>query len=254
MTVHFVGSGSGDKELLTVRAARLLQEARVCIYAGSLINPEVLDYLRPDCERHDSAALDLAETTAICQEAHARGIDVVRLHSGDPSIYGAIREQMDALDGLGITYDVTPGVSAFQASAAALCAELTIPEESQTIILSRTKGRTPMPEHQDLQHLASLKATLCLYLSAHKVPEVAQELIPHYGSDCPAAIVEKASWPTQRILRGTLADIGDQAEAAGIKSTALILVGHALRRGHAASRLYASDFTHGFREAKSSAE
>lgn len=250
MTVHFVGAGPGDPELLTLKAARLLDGARVCIYAGSLVNPQVLGRLPEDCERHDSAALDLPETLAICQDAHARGLDTVRLHSGDPSIYGAIREQMEGLDALGIPYDVCPGVSAFQASAAALCAELTVPEKSQTIILSRTKGRTPMPDHQDLPHLAALKATLCLYLSAHKVPEVAEELIPFYGADCPAAIVEKASWPQQRILRGTLADIGAQAQEAGIRATALIVVGEALARGHAASRLYASDFTHGFREGK----
>lgn len=251
MTVHFVGAGPGDPELLTLKAARLLDSAQVCIYAGSLVNPLVLARLPQNCEKHDSATLDLPETLDICQKAHERGVDVVRLHSGDPSIYGAIREQMDGLDALGIAYDVTPGVSAFQASAAALCAELTVPEESQTIILSRTKGRTPMPEHQDLKHLAQLKATLCLYLSAHKVGEVAQELTPFYGEDCPAAVVEKASWPgAERILKGTLADIGQKADDAGIKSTALIIVGTALKRGHAASRLYATDFTHGFREGK----
>ncbi len=250
MIVHFVGAGPGDPELLTLKAARLLREAKVCIYAGSLVSPGVVALLSAPCEKHDSAHLDLAATLAICAAARDRGLDVVRLHSGDPSIYGAIREQMDGLDALGIPYEVTPGVSAFQASAAALCAELTIPEESQTIILSRTKGRTPMPEHQDLSHLAALRATLCLYLSAHKVAEVAEELIPFYGTDCPAAVVEKASWPEQRILRGTLADIGAQTATAGIRATALVLVGQALRRGHAVSRLYASDFSHGFREAR----
>jgi precorrin-4/cobalt-precorrin-4 C11-methyltransferase len=249
MIVHFVGAGPGDPELLTLKAAHLLREAKICIYAGSLVSPGVLALLSEPCEKHDSASLDLAATLAICTDARDHGLDVVRLHSGDPSIYGAIREQMDGLDALGIAYEVTPGVSAFQASAAALCAELTVPEECQTIILSRTKGRTPMPGHQDLPHLAALRATLCLYLSAHKVAEVAEELIPFYGADCPAAIVEKASWPEQRILQGTLSDIGTQTEAAGIRSTALILVGQALGRGQAASRLYASDFTHGFREA-----
>lgn len=250
MIVHFVGAGPGDPELLTLKAARLLKEARICIYAGSLVSPGVLALLPPECEKHDSAALDLPQTLAICAAASARGLDVVRLHSGDPSIYGAIREQMEGLDALSIPYDVTPGVSAFQASAAALCAELTVPEKSQTIVLSRTKGRTPMPEHQDLPHLAALKATLCLYLSAHKVREVAAELAPFYGENCPAAVVEKASWPEQRILRGTLANIGTQTEAAGIRATALVLVGEALGRGHAASRLYASDFSHGFRESQ----
>ena len=250
MTVHFVGAGPGDPELLTVKAARLLREAKACIFAGSLVSPGVLELLSASCERHDSARLDLDQTLALCAEAHARGLDLVRLHSGDPCIYGAIREQMEGLDELGIPYDVTPGVSAFQASAAALCAELTVPEKSQTIILSRTKGRTPMPDHQDLPRLAALKATLCLYLSAHKVSEVAEELIPFYGAECPAAVVEKASWPEERILRGTLSDIGALCNEAGIRSTALILVGEALSRGHAPSRLYARDFAHGFREAR----
>ena len=250
MIVHFVGAGPGDPELLTLKAARLLKEAQVCIYAGSLISPGVLAMLSPNCEQHDSATLDLPQTLAICATAQERGLDVVRLHSGDPSIYGATREQMEGLDALGIAYDVTPGVSAFQASAAALCVELTVPEKNQTIVLSRTKGRTPMPDHQDLSRLATLKATLCLYLSAHKVREVADELTPFYGADCPAAVVEKASWPEQRILRGTLADIGQQVEAAGIRATALVIVGEALSRGHAASRLYASNFSHGFREAQ----
>jgi precorrin-4/cobalt-precorrin-4 C11-methyltransferase len=251
MTVHFVGAGPGDPELLTLKAARLLAGARVCVFAGSLVNPAILEGLPPDCERHDSAALDLAGILAVCAGAHRRGLDVVRLHSGDPSIYGAIREQMDGLDDLGIPYDLCPGVSAFQACAAALCAELTVPERNQTIVLSRTRGRTPMPGHQDLAALAALRATLCLYLSAHKVPEVAAELLPHYGADCPAAVVEKASWPGQeRVLRGTLADIGDRAAAAGIQATALIVVGEALARRHAASRLYAADFGHRFREAR----
>jgi precorrin-4/cobalt-precorrin-4 C11-methyltransferase len=250
MIVHFVGAGPGDPDLLTVKAARMLKEAQVCIFAGSLVSPGVLALLPEVCQRYDSAALDLADTLALCAQARERGLDVVRLHSGDPCLYGAIREQMEGLDALGIPYDVTPGVSAFQASAAALCAELTVPGKSQTLVLSRTRGRTPMPEHQELPHLAALKATLCLYLSAHKVPEIAAELAPFYGADCPAAVVEKASWPEQRILRGTLADIGAKAEAAGIRATALVLVGEALGRGHAPSRLYASDFSHGFREAR----
>ncbi len=248
MIVHFVGAGPGDPDLLTVKAHRLLGSAQVCIYAGSLVSPGVLELLPAACARHDSAGLDLGGILELCAGARNRNQDVVRLHSGDPSIYGAIREQMDGLDALDIGYDVTPGVSAFQASAAALCAELTVPGGSQTIVLSRTRGRTPMPGHQDLPALAALKATLCLYLSAHKVPELADQLRPFYGAHCPAAIVEKASWPGQRILRGTLADIGAQAEAAGIRATALVIVGAALVRGHASSRLYAADFGHGYRE------
>lgn len=248
MKVWFVGAGPGDPELLTVKAQGLLRRARVCVYAGSLVSPGVLAELPGDCQRHDSAGLDLAAILAVCAQARDRELDVIRLHSGDPSIYGAIREQMDGLDALAIPYSVVPGVSAFQASAAALGTELTVPEGSQTILLSRTRGRTPMPEHQDLPHLAALGATLCLYLSAHRSAEIARDLIPFYGADCPAAVVQRASWPEQRILRGTLADIG--AQAAGIRSTALILVGPALARGHAASRLYAAEFGHGYRDAR----
>jgi len=248
MKVWFVGAGPGDPELLTVKARRLLRKAKVCIYAGSLVNPQVLKELLPTCERHDSAAMSLEQTTAVCAAAQEKDIDVVRLHSGDPSIYGAIREQMDALDALGIPYSVVPGVSAFQASAAALCAELTVPELSQTIVLSRTKGRTPMPEWQDLPQLAALRATLCLYLSAHKIGEVAQELIPFYGTDCPAAVVHKASWPDEKVYLGTLATIGELTQ--GVTMTALILVGPALARGHAKSKLYDATFTHGFRDAQ----
>nr|WP_320132670.1 precorrin-4 C(11)-methyltransferase [uncultured Holophaga sp.] len=247
MKVWFVGAGPGDPELMTVKAQRLLQGAKVCVYAGSLVNPQVLEHLPADCERHDSAAMNLEQTTAVCADARKRGIDVIRLHSGDPSIYGAIREQMDELDALGIEYSVVPGVSAFQASAAALCAELTVPELSQTIVLSRTKGRTPMPEWQDLPQLAALRASLCLYLSAHKIAEVAAELIPFYGADCPAAVVHKASWPDEKVYKGTLATIGELTE--GVNMTALILVGPALARGHAKSKLYDATFAHGFRNA-----
>lgn len=252
MTVHFVGAGPGDPELLTIKADRLIRTARVCIHAGSLISPDILALLPPTCERHDSARLTLEEILECCRDATQRGLDVVRLHSGDPSLFGAIREQMEGLEALGIPFTICPGISAFQACAAALRTELTAPEHSQTVILSRTKGRTPMPEHQDLDRLGPLRATLCLYLSAHRISDVARELTPFYGADTPAAVVERASWPGQeRILRGTLATLGPQAEAAGIQRTALILVGDALRRGHAPSRLYASDFAHGFREARS---
>lgn len=248
MRVYFVGAGPGDPDLLTVRAARLLSACRCCIYAGSLVSPGVLAGLPADAERHDSAALTLAETTAICRSARERDIDVIRLHSGDPSIYGAIREQMNELDKLGIAYDVVPGVSSFQAAAAALKTELTAPEVAQTIILTRMSGRTPLPPEQELDRLAQSHATLCIFLSVQGMAELAETLARHYGADCPVAVVHRASWPDQRILRGTLADIAAQVAAAQIGKTAMIIVGRALARDIPVSRLYDAAFTHGHRK------
>lgn len=251
MRVFFVGAGPGDPELLTVKAKRMLENCRICVYAGSLVSPEVVDLMPADAEKFDSAEMNLAETTAVCRDAQARDIDVVRLHSGDPSIYGAIREQMNELDVLGIEYEVVPGVSSFQAAAAALRTELTAPEISQTIILTRTSGRTPMPQEQELEKLAQTRSTLCIFLSIHKMREVAQTLANYYGIDCPAAVVHRASWPDQRVFEGTLADIADMIEAAGIKSTAMVIVGPALSRDIPASKLYDSAFSHGFRKGNS---
>ncbi|MEJ2201602.1 MAG: precorrin-4 C(11)-methyltransferase [Desulfuromonadaceae bacterium] len=252
MKVYFIGAGPGDPELVTLKAQRLLGTCPICIYAGSLINPELLDFLPAKAERYDSARMSLDEITLLFESAAQRNLDVARLHSGDPSIYGAIREQMDELDRLGIAYEVVPGVSSFQAAAAALCTELTAPEISQTIILTRTAGRTPMPEEQDLLKLAASNATLCIFLSAHKIAEVAATLSGAYGTDCPAAVVYHASWPDQMILRGTLAAIGEQAEKAGISKTAMIVVGRALSRNLPVSKLYDPGFDHEFRRAKSS--
>jgi precorrin-4/cobalt-precorrin-4 C11-methyltransferase len=250
MIVHFVGAGPGDPELLTRKAERLLRACRICIYAGSLVSPGVLDLIPADAERHDSARMSLDQVIAVCREARDRGIDVVRLHSGDPSIYGATREQMNALDALGISYDVCPGVSAFQAAAAALVTELTAPEISQTIILTRTAGRTPLPAAQELDRIARTHATLCIFLSVGKITKVAETLSVHYGMDCPVAVVFRASWPEERIIRGTLADIALKTEVSGIRSTAMIIVGKALARDIPASKLYAAAFTHGFRKGK----
>jgi precorrin-4/cobalt-precorrin-4 C11-methyltransferase len=248
MIVHFVGAGPGDPELMTIKAARLLASCRCCIYAGSLVSPGVLATLPADCEKHDSATMTLQETTEVCRIARERGIDVVRLHSGDPSIYGAIREQMNELDKRGIEYDVVPGVSSFQAAAAALKTELTAPEVSQTIILTRTSGRTPLPPAQELGRLAESRATLCIFLSVQKIGELARTLAPHYGEDCPVAVVYRASWPDQRILRGTLATIAGVVGAAEVSKTAMIIVGRALARDIPASRLYDATFTHEYRK------
>lgn len=252
MKVFFVGAGPGDPELLSVKADRLLRRTHICIYAGSLINPDILNLLPAGAEMHDSANLDLQEIKGLFMGAKNRGIDVVRLHSGDPSIYGAIREQMNELDQLGIDYEVIPGVSSFQASAAALKTELTAPEFAQTIILTRTSGRTPMPEEQDLKILARTHSTLCIFLSTHKLNDVADTLSEHYGSDCPVALVYRASWPDQIIVRGTLADISTKVSEAEIKKTAMIIVGPALSRDIPPSKLYDPAFSHEYRIGKES--
>jgi len=246
--VTFVGAGPGDPDLMTLKAARLLRECQCCIYAGSLVSPEVIGLLPESCEKHDSAEMTLAQTTEACREAVARGLSVVRLHSGDPSIYGAIREQMNELDTLGIAYEVVPGVSSFQASAAALKTELTAPEVSQTIILTRDSGRTPLPPEQELSKLGAAHATLCVFLSVQGIGKVVAALLPHYGATCPAAVVYRASWPDQQIVRGTLADIAEKVRQAGISRTAMIVVGQALKRDIPVSKLYDAEFTHGYRK------
>ena len=248
MKVYFVGAGPGDPELLTVKARKLLAGCRFCIYAGSLVSPGVVACISPKAERHDSAKLALPQIIALVRKARKRGLDVVRLHSGDPSIYGATREQMNALDRLRIPYEVVPGVSSFQAAAAALATELTAPEVAQTIILTRTAGRTPLPPRQRLERLAASQATLCIFLSAPKLDVVARALSRHYGADCPAAAVHRASWPDQVIVRGTLRDIAPRIQAAGIgKRTTMFIVGRALSRDIPVSKLYDAGFTHGCR-------
>jgi len=248
--VIFVGAGPGDPGLLTVKARDILKKCRIIIYAGSLVSPAVMELVPARAERHDSAGMSLDDITAVFEKARERNIDVVRLHSGDPSIYGAIREQMNRLDALEIEYSVIPGVSAFQAAAAALCAELTAPEVAQTIILTRTSGRTPLPKEQELKKLARSKATLCIYLSGHKIEDTVEELVPHYGTDCPAAVVYHASWPDEKIIRGTLGDIAPKVKKSKPGRTSLILVGRALARDIPASKLYDENFGHGCRKGK----
>lgn len=249
MKVFFVGAGPGDPDLLTVKARRILEECQVCVYAGSLVSPEVVGLTPEACELHDSAGMTLEEIETVFLAGLERNIDVIRLYTGDPSIYGAIREQMNILDRLGINYEVVPGVSSFQAAAAALKTELTAPEISQTVILSRTSGRTPMPEKQELAHLARIESTLCLFLSVHKLDEVATELATYYGEDCPVGVVYRASWPDQKVIEGTLNDIATKVTSAGITKTAMIVVGQALARDLPISKLYHRDFSHGYRVA-----
>ena len=248
MIVHFVGAGPGDPELLTIKATGLIQRAKICIYAGSLVTQMILNLLPDDCECHNSAGLTLEQILQLFVMAKDRNVDVVRLHSGDPCIYGATREQMNILDSIGIDYDVTPGISAFQASAAVLRKELTIPEKNQTVIISRVGNRTAVPEYQHLSQLAKLRSTLCLYLSVQQIVEIAKELTPYYGKDCPVAVVEKVSWPDERIIRGTLSNIGAKVQELKIQSTAIIMVGDALTSSQAKSCLYSQKFSHTFRQ------
>jgi len=253
MKVIFVGAGPGNPELLTVLAHKLLSSCQICIYAGSLVAPEVVALVPENADLYDSAGMTLEEMEEVFCQAQQRNVDLIRLHTGDPSIYGAIREQMNILDRLGIDYEVVPGISSFQAAAAALKTELTAPEIAQTIILSRTSGRTPMPEAQELEHLARTQSTLCLFLSVHKMAEVATELAEWYGTECPAAVVFHASWPDEVVISGTLADIAAQVEAAAIKKTAMIIVGPALARDIPVSKLYHRHFSHGYRQAEDAA-
>jgi precorrin-4/cobalt-precorrin-4 C11-methyltransferase len=248
MKVFFVGAGPGDPDLLTVKAQRLLSNCRICIYAGSLVNPEIVRVISPAAEKYDSAGMPLPEIVAVFRDAQARDLDVVRLHSGDPAIYSAIGEQMDELERLQIDYEVIPGVSAFQASAAALRTELTAPEISQTIILTRISGRTPLPPQQELEKLAQTRSTLCIFLSGDRMEEVANRLLPYYGKDCPAAVVYHASWPDQETVRGALGEIATKVKEAEIGKTSMILIGRALSRNLPSSKLYDERFSHTFRQ------
>ena len=248
--IHFVGAGPGAPDLITLRGAKLLGEAGMIIYAGSLVNPELLKLAPSGCEIYNSASMTLDEVIEKLKSAHDRGMDAVRLHTGDPSIYGAIREQMDRLKELGIPYDVTPGVSSFCAAAAAAGAEYTLPSVSQTVIITRMEGRTPVPPREKLSSLASHQASMALFLSSGLMESTCAALLEGgYTPDTPAAVVYKASWPEQKVLRGTIATIAAQAEAENIHNTALILIGRFLGNDYELSKLYDASFSHGFRAA-----
>lgn len=241
MKVYFVGAGPGDPGLFTLKGKELLERADYCLYAGSLVNEEVLKFLPKSARAIDSSRMSLDDIKSVFEEAKSRGASLVRLHSGDPSIYSAVIEQMDILDELGIEYEMVPGISSFQASAAMLSAELTIPEVSQTVILTRVEGKTRMPEGEKLSSLAKSRATLCIFLSVHQMERIVAELIGEYGPDCPACVVYRASWPDQRVIRSTLKDIAAEVKKAAITKSAIIIVGHALRRKGAKSKLYSGD-------------
>jgi len=249
--VHFVGAGCGAPDLITLRGKTLLEKADVIIFAGSLVNDELLNYAKEGCRIFNSAYMTLDEVIDAMREAEKNGQTTVRLHTGDPSIYGAIREQMDALDKLDIEYYVCPGVSSFCGAAAALKAEYTLPEVSQTVILTRMEGRTPVPEREKIRSLATHQSTMIIFLSTGLLKELSKELIAGgYSPDTPAALVYKASWEDEKTVRGTVAELHDMAEKNGIKKTALVLVGGFLGDDYALSKLYAPDFSTEFREAK----
>ena len=249
--VHFIGAGPGAADLITLRGARLLGEADVIIYAGSLVNSALLDYKKVGCAVYDSASMTLEQVLAMMQEAEGAGKTTARLHTGDPSLYGAIREQMDALDRLGIPYDVTPGVSSFSGAAAALNAEYTLPEVSQSVIITRMAGRTPVPERERLRTLAAHGCTMVLFLSTGLLEEVEEELAAGgYAPDTPAAIVYKATWPEEKVYRCTVSTLAETARKNGVTKTALITVGHFLGDDYERSKLYDPAFTHGCREAE----
>ncbi len=229
MTVHFIGAGPGAADLITVRGRDLISKSPVCLYAGALVPVELLDHCPVGARKVDTANLDLDQIVAELKTAHEAGLDVARLHSGDPSVFSAMAEQMRRLDALNIPYDVTPGVPAYAAAAATLNRELTVPEVGQTVILTRIGGRaSKMPDNEDLKTLGASQATLVLHLAVQQIDRVVEELLPNYGADCPVAVVAKASRDDEEVLRGTLADIAEQVQAAGIRRTAVIVVGKVL--------------------------
>ena len=249
--VHFVGAGSGAVDLITVRGAKLLSQADVVIWAGSLVNPELLSYTKPECEIHDSAYLTLEKTLEIIKAAEQRGKMTVRLHTGDPCLYGAVKEQYDALDALGIEYDVCPGVSAFCGAAAALKAEYTLPGVSQTLIITRASGRTPVPEEESIRSLAEHRASMAFFLSTALAEKLQSDLLAG-GLEplTPAAVIYKATWPDERVYRCTVGDLASTVRQQGLTGTTLIVIGHFLGGDYRRSSLYDPGFGTGYRQAE----
>lgn len=249
--VHFVGAGPGAPDLITQRGAALLRAADVVIYAGSLVNPALLGLCRQDCSVYNSAQMTLEQVLEVVRAAHAENRDIVRLHTGDPCLYGAIREQMDALDALGIPYDDTPGVSSFCGAAAAACAEYTLPGVSQTVIITRMAGRTPVPEREGIAALAAHGATMVVFLSAGMLDGLQAVLLQGaYTPDTPAALVYKATWPEEKVVRCRLGALAQAGRENNISKTALVLVGDFLAPDYERSKLYDPSFATEFREAK----
>lgn len=247
MKVYFIGAGPGDPELITVKGKNIIETSGYCIYAGSLVNPDILKYCSKDTRIYDSASMSLEEIINIIKEAKENNKDVARVHTGDPSIYGAIQEQMSELDKHGIDYEVIPGVSSFLAAASTLKQELTLPGVSQTVIITRIEGRTPVPETEGLEILAKSKATLCIFLSINEIDKVVSILSPIYGTNCPVAIVYKASWKDEKVIISSLSDVTDEITRNGIKRTAIIVVGDVLSKNFEYSKLYDKHFNHSYR-------
>jgi len=251
MKVYIIGAGPGDPKLITVKGAELIERCPIVFYTGSLVPREVVGRARPDAKVLDSSGMDLNQIIEILKEAHRNNQDVARVHTGDPSIFGSTAEQIRKMEELGIAYEIIPGVSSFTAAAAMLGKELTLPELSQTVIVTRAEGRTLMPEKEKLHMLAAHEATIVLFLSVSLMRKIVKELSPHYGEDCPVAVVQKATWPDQKIVLGTLKDIADKVREAKITETAIIIVGRVLTsKDFANSRLYDPEFTHRFRKGK----
>jgi precorrin-4/cobalt-precorrin-4 C11-methyltransferase len=247
--VVFIGAGPGDPELITIKAVKVIQEADVIIYAGSLVNPEVLGYAKSDAVIYNSAEMNLDEIVDVMEKSVQEGKLVARVHTGDPSIYGAIAEQIQYLKSKEIPYDIIPGVSSLFATAAALEAELTQPEVSQTVIITRPSGRTPKPDREAIYRLAEHQATMCIFLGVHMIGKVVTELLTFYAPETPVAVVQKASWKDEKIVRGNLTDIVEKVQDAGIEKTAIIVVGDVLDTSVVTpSKLYDSKFTHEYRK------
>ena len=247
MTVYFIGGGPGDPELLTIKARKAIEKADIVVYAGSLINPRLLEVSRPGAELIDSSTVDLEGLQAVFLRAGREGKDVARIHSGDLSLFTAAQEQMDWCQDNGVDFVAIPGVSSFSAACASLRQELTLPGVSQTVILTRLAGRTPVPPREDLARLAEIGASMVIFLSVQRIEDVVGKLKQAYPLTTPVAVVERASWPEETIVRGSLEDIAAKVKLAGIKRTALVIVGEALNKKYQKSRLYAADFEHGFR-------
>ena len=247
--IFFLGAGPGDPDLMTIKARKVLERADLIIYAGSLVNPELLKFAKPGAEIKNSATMELDEMVAAMADFAKVGKVVARLHTGEPSLYGAIAEQMEELDKAGLEYEVVPGVSSAFAAAAALKCELTLPEVNQTVIFTRLEGRTGVPKKESLGSLASHGTTMVIFLSIGNIDKVVEELLTGFPNTTPAAVVYKASWPEEKVVRGTLADIADKVKAEGISKTALIFVGEAVgRQMKAYSKLYDKDFKHEYRK------
>lgn len=246
--VHFVGAGPGDKELITLKGYKLLSNADVVIYAGSLVNPELLEYCKEDCQIHNSAHMDLQEIMDVMREGIENNKSVVRLQTGDFSIYGSIREQVEDLNKLNIDYDCTPGVSSFLGAASSLGVEYTVPEISQSVIITRMEGRTPVPEKESIQSYAKHQTSMVIFLSVQEIEKVVSKLLEGgYPKDTPIAVIYKATWADEKIVKGTLSDIAVKVKENNINKTALIMVGRFLGEEYNNSKLYDKDFKHEYR-------